>query len=103
MPCPAFGDYSYEVIDTKLARQAKPAFVVQLCLYSDLLARLQGRPPERMHVVLGTGERQTFRARRAYSSGAPGRGRADRPGAVVGSCVGQPTMPPVPLNGVSSP
>ena len=42
MPCPAFGDYSYEVLDTKLARHAKPGYLVQLCLYSDLLARVQG-------------------------------------------------------------
>jgi predicted RecB family nuclease len=59
--CPAFGDYSYEVLDTKLARHAKPGYLVQLCLYSDLLARVQGRLPERMHVVLGSGERQSFR------------------------------------------
>ncbi len=60
-PSPAFGDYSYEVVDTKLAKHAKPSYLVQLCLYSDLLARLQGRLPEHMHVVLGTGERTTFR------------------------------------------
>jgi predicted RecB family nuclease len=61
VPCPAFGEYSYEVLDTKLARHAKPSYLVQLCLYSDLLARIQGRVPERMHVVLGSGERQSFR------------------------------------------
>jgi predicted RecB family nuclease len=61
VPCPAFGDYSYEVIDTKLARHAKPGYLVQLCLYSDLLSRVQGRLPQRMHVVLGSGERKTFR------------------------------------------
>jgi predicted RecB family nuclease len=61
VPCPAFGDYSYEVVDTKLARHAKPGYLVQLCLYSDLLSRVQGRLPQRMHVVLGSGERKTFR------------------------------------------
>jgi predicted RecB family nuclease len=61
VPCPAFGDYSYEVLDTKLARHAKTGYLVQLCLYSDLLARVQGQLPERMHVVLGSGERQSFR------------------------------------------
>jgi predicted RecB family nuclease len=60
-PSPAFGDYSYEVVDTKLARHSKPSYLVQLCLYSDLLARVQGRLPEHMHVVLGTGQRETFR------------------------------------------
>ena len=42
MPCPAFGGYSYEVLDTKLARHAKPGYLVQLCLYSDLLAQRSG-------------------------------------------------------------
>jgi predicted RecB family nuclease len=60
-PSPAFGDYSYEVLDTKLARTTRPRFVVQLCLYSELLERVQGRPPEWMHVVSGSGERHSFR------------------------------------------
>src|SRR6266566_4833057 len=60
-PSPALGDWSYEVIDTKLARQPKPEFIVQLCLYSDLLSRVQGLQPEHLHIVLGTGERESFR------------------------------------------
>jgi uncharacterized protein len=62
-PSPALGEWSYEVIDTKLARQAKPEFMVQLCLYSELLGRVQGASPEQLHVVLGNGERQSFRLR----------------------------------------
>jgi predicted RecB family nuclease len=61
VPSPALGDYSYEVLDTKLARRAKPSYLVQLCLYSDLITRVQGRVPEHMHIVLGSRERQTFR------------------------------------------
>jgi len=45
------GDWSYEVADTKLARETKGGTVLQLCLYSDLLAKAQGRMPEHMHVV----------------------------------------------------
>lgn len=60
-PSPAFGNYSYEVLDTKLARTTRPRFLVQLCLYSELLQRVQGRPPEWMHVVSGSGERHSFR------------------------------------------
>jgi len=45
------GDWSYEVADTKLARETKGGTVLQLCLYSDLLAKVQGRAPEFMHVV----------------------------------------------------
>lgn len=45
------GEWSYEVIDTKLARETKGATVLQISLYSDLLGQLQGRAPELMHVV----------------------------------------------------
>jgi predicted RecB family nuclease len=54
-------DGSYEVVDTKLARRAKPAHVLQLCFYTEQLARIQGRRPQAMHVVTGTGERESFR------------------------------------------
>jgi uncharacterized protein len=46
-----FGDWSYEVIDTKLARETKAGTVLQLCLYSDLLAETQGCQPEYAYVV----------------------------------------------------
>ncbi len=52
---------TYEAVDTKLARHAKPAAVLQLCFYTQELARIQGVEPEWMHVVLGTGERESFR------------------------------------------
>ncbi|MBZ9867025.1 TM0106 family RecB-like putative nuclease [Mesorhizobium sp. CA15] len=55
------GGYSYEVADTKLKRKPAPAHVLQLVLYSDLLATVQGRSPERAHVVLGDGKRFSFR------------------------------------------
>ena len=54
-------DGRYEVVDTKLARHSKPAYVLQLCLYSEQVARIQGSMPERMHVVLGTHERESLR------------------------------------------
>ena len=34
---------------------------MQLCLCSELLAAVQGRSPEWMHVVSGSGERHSFR------------------------------------------
>jgi len=49
----ALGDYSYEVIDTKLAKAPKAKFLIQLALYSRLLKSLQGHSPEYMHLVLG--------------------------------------------------
>ena len=45
------GDWSYEVIDTKLARETKGGSVLQLCLYTDILAKAQGLVPEFMYVV----------------------------------------------------
>jgi predicted RecB family nuclease len=45
------GRWSYEVYDCKLARETKGATILQLCLYSDLLAEIQGIVPEWMHVI----------------------------------------------------
>ncbi len=47
----ALGAWSYEAIDTKLARETKAGTVLQLCLYSDLLHEAQGAPPEWMYVI----------------------------------------------------
>jgi predicted RecB family nuclease len=54
-------DGSYEVVDTKLARHSKPSYVLQLCFYSEQVGRIQGSTPRRMHVVLGTRERESLR------------------------------------------
>ena len=45
------GDWSYEVIDTKLARETRSGTILQLSLYSDLLRSFQGVQPEFMYVV----------------------------------------------------
>jgi len=57
----ALGGYSYEVADTKLATRAKVAALLQLCSYSEQLARLQGIEPSEVHVVLGTMADEPFR------------------------------------------
>jgi len=46
-----FGNWSYEVIDPKLAHDTKAGTILQLCVYSYLLEKLQGVRPERMYVV----------------------------------------------------
>jgi predicted RecB family nuclease len=51
----SLGPYSYDVADTKLARRVKAAAIVQMCVYADLLERLQGIPPETISVVTGDG------------------------------------------------
>ena len=45
------GPWSYEVIDAKLARETKGGTVLQLCLYAELLAGVQGARPENCYVV----------------------------------------------------
>jgi predicted RecB family nuclease len=55
------GPWSYEALDTKLARHAKPAYILQLCFYSDRIAAIQGRAPEHIHVLLGNLTLESFR------------------------------------------
>jgi uncharacterized protein len=43
--------WSYEVVDTKLARETKATTILQLSLYSDLLGKIQGTMPEFLWVV----------------------------------------------------
>ena len=49
----ALGAWSYEAVETKLARSIKAGALIQLCFYSDLLAAIQGVQPEFMHLVIG--------------------------------------------------
>ena len=58
----SLGSWSYEAVDTKLARTASPKHVLQLGLYSDLIAAVQGAQPHAMHLVLGDGREEPFRA-----------------------------------------
>ena len=44
-------EWSYEVEDTKLARETKATTILQLSLYSDLLKQIQGTEPEFLWVV----------------------------------------------------
>jgi len=56
-----FGDYHYEIWDTKLASKVKPTFLVQLCCYAEMLESIQGRRPETVTVALGSGVQERFR------------------------------------------
>ncbi len=51
----ALGTWSYEPVETKLARSTKAGALIQLCFYSDLLSQIQEVQPDWMHVVLGRG------------------------------------------------
>ena len=59
----SLGAWSYQVLDTKLARHPRPEHALQLCFYSQALGGAQGLEPEAAFVVLGTRER--FRIRLA--------------------------------------
>lgn len=60
-PSPLLGPWSYEVVDTKLARSVKGSALIQVCLYAARLAELQGCAPERVHVVTGDGQAHPIR------------------------------------------
>lgn len=56
------GNVSYEPVDAKLARNAaKPGHVLQLCFYAEAIGALAGRMPERVHIELGSGIRESVR------------------------------------------
>ena len=88
----ALGSFSYEVADTKLARHAKAAALLQTCAYSAQLEAVQGRTPESIHVVLGDRSTASFRyrdyaayfrtIRRQFEEAAGERGRVTYPDRV---------------------
>lgn len=46
-----FGNWMYEVQDTKLAQNTKAATILQLCFYTDVVGKLQNAMPAQMYVV----------------------------------------------------
>src|SRR4051812_388890 len=56
-----FGDWSYEIADTKLASKLKVAALLQMATYAERLTVLQGVAPEFIHVVTGDGESRPWR------------------------------------------
>lgn len=69
------GDFSYEVLDAKLSRTADPQYIMQLCVYSELLAGLQDLCPVNMHLFLGDGEKHSFRVADFYYYYTRAKGR----------------------------
>ncbi len=58
------GGWSYDVADAKLAVREKAAFVVQLCVYADLVAAVQGTLPRTIHALFGDGRDVPYVAER---------------------------------------
>jgi uncharacterized protein len=55
------GPWSYEIADTKLSRHLQVPALLQMAVYARRLGELQGRPPERIWVVTGDGQRHAWR------------------------------------------
>jgi predicted RecB family nuclease len=60
------GERRYEVQDTKLASSAKPYHLVQLCCYAEMLESITGYLPEKVAVILGSGDVKRFRTEDFY-------------------------------------
>jgi predicted RecB family nuclease len=87
------GKWSYEVLDTKLARQTKAATVLQLCLYADLVASVQGVLPEYMYVVAPGSELKPQRFRTAAFAAYFRRIRRSLENSVAQPSAEAPTYP----------
>lgn len=53
----------YEVLDTKLALNPRPEFIIQLCAYADMLKEMQDEFPEQIHVVTGDLQQHSFKTK----------------------------------------
>jgi predicted RecB family nuclease len=60
-PRSAYGDWAYDLVDTKLARHLSAAALLQLATYAKRLEVLQGVPPQRLVVVTGDGAERSWR------------------------------------------
>ena len=62
----AMRGWHYTPWDTKLARSAKPAFLLQLCAYADLVEAISGFRPGEIVFVFGQGVQQAFPTRHFF-------------------------------------
>ena len=63
----SLGNFSYEVIDTKLSKTEKASYIIQLCFYSELLEAIQGHLPASAHIVTGDMRLTSFKVSDYYS------------------------------------
>jgi len=54
------GDYSYIIEDTKLSAEVKGEAIMQLSIYAELVAQIQGRLPDEVAIIGGTEERFAY-------------------------------------------
>lgn len=60
------GDFHYEVWDSKLARQSKASYLLQLCAYAEMLEAIQDVRPARVGLILGDMREESFRTNDSY-------------------------------------
>ncbi len=60
------GNFSYEVLDTKLAKTPNPKHIIQLCMYSDFLSTIQNLKPQNMYLFLGNGVKKSYKTSDFY-------------------------------------
>ena len=51
-----FGNWSYEVMDTKLSKETRAGAILQISLYSEMLEQIQGCHPEYMYIKNPSGQ-----------------------------------------------
>ena len=56
-----FGDYSYEVYDTKITRNLRPRHLTQITAYSDMVGKIQKILPDKMYLIDGSDEAHSFK------------------------------------------
>ena len=61
-----FGDYFYEVIDTKNSKKIKGDHIYQTGVYYDLLKKSQGIPSENLYILLKDGTKQKIKLNEIY-------------------------------------
>lgn len=55
------GNYSYEVLDTKLGKKCEAKYIIQLCVYADLLSNIMGVISQNIHLYLGDKKQYSFK------------------------------------------
>ena len=57
----SLGDWQYEIWDTKLSSDVKPAYLLQMSCYAEMLQSIQHNLPGTLTVALGSGHNQSFK------------------------------------------
>lgn len=96
-PRSTYGDWAYDLVDTKLARHLSAAALLQLATYARRLETLQGLPPQRLVVVTGDGAERAWRLADVEAYAARARAGLEWFVGAVESGAPEATTEPVPV------